>query len=69
MYGRRRRLRSVTAPPALDVIEGTLAKLRCLGGTSPARLPLSYGASYAPGFFYTALPPSVCAAATAAIRL
>ena len=55
----------------IDVVEGTLAKaFGCLGGyIAASETIIDAVRSYAPGFiFTTALPPAICAAATAAIK-
>ena len=59
-----------SAAARIDVIEGTLAKaFGCLGGYIAGSGADRRGALLCAGFhFTTALPPAVCAAATAAIR-
>ena len=55
----------------VDVLEGTLAKaFGCLGGfITGSKEMVDAVRSFAPGFiFTTALPPAICAAATAAIK-
>jgi len=55
----------------VNVVEGTLAKaFGCLGGYIAAdAVVIDALRGYAPGFiFTTALPPAICAAATAAVR-
>jgi len=70
-FGRARRSGALAALDRIDVVEGTLAKaFGCLGGYIAASADIIDAVrSYAPGFiFTTALPPTICAAATAAIR-
>src|SRR5262245_35326090 len=73
MYGRRGAgiAERDGAMERIDVLEGTLAKgFGCIGGYIAGTSSLiDAGGSYAPGvIFTTALPPAICASATAAIR-
>jgi 5-aminolevulinate synthase len=73
MYGRRGAGMAERdgAMDRINVLEGTLAKaFGCVGGyIAGASTLIDAMRSYAPGFiFTTALPPAICAAATAAVR-